>query len=256
MKNMKIRNLIVAIGLLVAGVAHAQEFKLAKNSGRLEINLGRVTVEGHNGNEIIFSSKDRNKEKDERAEGLRSLNSLGLDDNTGLGINVTDKGNVVEVHQLKKMNSPDIKILVPKGVIISFTHESQYGGDVQFKNLTNEIEVSAQYNSVELENVTGPLTVKSIYGHVEASFDTNVKGPISIVSVYGYADVTLPVATKANLKLSTSYGEIFVAPEFKIEVDRKGGMVEYSDKITGTINGGGNNIDITCSYGKVYLRKK
>lgn len=242
--------------LLIACTAQAQEFKLAKNSGRLEIYLGKVTVEGHNGNEIIFSSYNHREEKDERAEGLRSINSLGLSDNTGLGINVTDKGNVVEVHQLKKTHAPDIKILVPKGMIVSFTHESQYGGEAKFSNLTNEIEVSAQYNSVELNNVTGPLTVETTYGHVEADFSTTINDPVSIVSIYGYVDVTLPQATKANLKLSTSYGEIFVAPEFDIKVDATGGMIAYSDKISGTINGGGINIDLSCNYGKVYLRKK
>jgi hypothetical protein len=254
MKNKKIITGIVA--LLMAGWVHAQEFKVAKNSGRLEINLGKVTVEGHDGSEIIFSSRSHKNEKDERAEGLRSVNSLGLTDNTGLGINVTDKGNIIEVRQLQKTKSPDIKILVPKGVIVSFTHESQYGGEAKFRNLTNEIEVSAQYNNIALESVTGPLTVKTIYGHVEATFDTNIKDPVSIVSVYGYVDVSLPQATKADLKLSTSYGEIFVAPEFDIKVEPSGGMIHYSDKVRGKINGGGVNIDLACNYGKVYLRKK
>lgn len=254
MKNKKI--IIGIVLLLMAGYVQAQEFKVAKNSGRLELYVGRVTVEGYDGNEIIFSSKDGGRDKDERAEGLRSVNSLGLSDNTGLGINVTDKGNVVEVRQLKKTNSPNIRVQVPKGVIVSFTHESQYGGEAHFKNLTNEIEVSAQYNSIELDNVTGPLTVKTIYGHVEATFSTSIKDPISIVSVYGYVDVTLPQATKADLKLSTSYGEIFVAPEFDIKVEPTGGMVHYSDKVVGKINGGGINVDLACNYGKVYLRKK
>jgi putative adhesin len=254
MKNKKIVILVVA--LLAASWAHAQEFKVAKSTGRLEINLGRVTVEGHNGNEIIFTSKNYKNEKDERAIGLRAVNSLGLEDNTGLGINVQDKGNVVEVYQLKKTNSPDIKILVPKGMIVSVSHESQYGGEIRFRNVENEIEVSTQYNSIDLENVTGPLTVKTIYGHVDATFGATIKDPISIVSIYGYVDVTLPQATKANLKLSTSYGEILVAPEFKIEIASTGKMREYSDKVNGTINGGGINIDLSCNYGKVYLRKK
>src|SRR5258706_14601592 len=155
--QMKMNKLIIALVAMFFSVqAGAQEYKIAKNSGRLEIHLGKVTVEGHNGNDIIFSSRNGREKKDERAEGLRAVNSLGLDDNTGLGINVTDKGSVVEVGQLNKMNSPDVKILVPKGVIVSFSHESQYGGDVQFRNMENEIEVSANYNSVELENVTGP----------------------------------------------------------------------------------------------------
>jgi len=254
---MKMKKLIIAVAaMLFFARAGAQEYKIAKNSGRLEIHLGKATVEGHNGSDIIFSSRNGHEKKDERAEGLRAVNSLGLDDNTGLGINVTDKGSAVEVRQLNRMNSPDIKILVPKGVIVSFSHESQYGGEVQFKNMENEIEVSVNYNSVELENVTGPATVKSVYGHVEGDFNANMKGPVSIVSVYGYVDITLPVATKANLRMSTSYGEILVAPEFKLEIEREGTMVHYSDKVNGKINGGGINVDLNSNYGKIYLRKK
>ena len=247
---------IAVFGWIAFNTAVAQEFKVAKSTGRLELNIGRVTVEGHNGNDIIFSSRDHKEGKDERAEGLRAINSLGLEDNTGLGINVTQKGDVVEVSELKKMNAPDVKILVPKGVIVSFSHESQYGGTATFKNMENEIEVSANYNSIELENVTGPVTAKTVYGHIEADFSQNIKGPISIVSIYGYVDVTLPVATKANLKMSTSYGEILVAPEFKIEIDKQGDMVRYSDRVNGKINGGGINIDFRSDYSKIYLRKK
>jgi hypothetical protein len=255
---MKSRNIVIAIvATLLAGWTNAQEYKVAKNTGRLEINLGKVTVEGHSGNEIIFTSKDSKDERDERAIGLQSVNSLGLTDNTGgLGINVQDKGNVVQVNQLKKTKSPDIKILVPKGMIVSVRHESQYGSEIKLRNIENEIEVSTQYNSVELDNVTGPLVVKTIYGHVEANFGTTIKDPVSIVSIYGYVDVTLPQATKANLKLNTSYGEIFVAPEFKLQIDAKSEFREFSDRISGTINGGGVNIDLSCNYGKVYLRKK
>lgn len=248
--------LIAAAVWIVGTAAFAQEFKVAKSTGRLELNIGRVTVEGYTGNEIVFSSKDNHEGKDERAQGLRAINSSGLEDNTGLGINVTENGNVIEVNQLKKMNSPDVKIMVPKGVIVSFSHESQYGGTAVFKNMENEIEISANYNSIELENVTGPVTAKTVYGHIEADFSQNVKGPISIVSIYGYVDVTLPVATKANLKMSTSYGEILVAPEFKIEIDKTGDMVRYSDRVNGKLNGGGINIDFRSDYSKIYLRKK
>jgi len=253
---MKNRKILLVIALLFSGVVQAQEFKLNKSTGRLELNIGRVTVEGHDGNEIIFTGKNHKQEKDERAEGLRLVNSLGLDDNTGLGINVADKGNVVEVYQLKQTHAPDIKVLVPKGIIVSFRYESQYGGEAKFLNLTNEIEVSAQYNSVELKNVTGPLTVETTYGNVTADFNPAINEPVSIVSIYGFVDVTLPQATKADLKLGTSYGDILVAPEFKIDVPAKEGMKVYGDKITGTLNGGGANIDLNSNYGKIYLRKK
>jgi Putative adhesin len=256
MKNIKI---IIIVAWISCGAwkLPAQEYKVAKSSGRLEVNIGRVLIEGYNGSEIIFTSVDGPRDKDRRAEGLRAVNGSGLEDNTGLGINVTDANNIVSVRQLKKTNSPNIRIQVPKGVIVAYSYKSEFHGEVTLKNLENEIEISAEYNSFSLENITGPLTAKTIYGHIEATFGSNIKGPISIVSVYGYADVTLPASTKANLKLGTSYGEILVAPQFKIDVEPKAdGMKHYSDNVNGKINGGGMNIDITCSYGKVYLRQK
>lgn len=250
------KKLLIVLAL-VPWLSKAQEYKVAKNSGRLEIHLGQVLVEGYNGNEIIFSSREGKEDKDERAAGLRAINGLGLEDNTGLGINVEEASGTVVVRQLKKVSSPKIKILVPKNVIVSFQHESQYGGKAEFKNMENEIEVSAQYNSIELENITGPMTVKSIYGHVEANFNSTIKSPISIVSVYGYVDITIPSVTKGNLKMDTSYGEIFVAPDLKFEVNRKGSMVRYSDRVEGKLNGGGDlNINLSSNYGKIYLRKK
>lgn len=248
--------IIGVFAMCVAVTAMAQDYKVAKSSGKLQINIGRVTVEGHAGNEIIFSSKDRDREVDKRAEGLRAINGSGLEDNTGLGINVSEKDGVVYVRQLKKMDSPEIKILVPKAVIVSYEYQSQYHGEVVFKNMENEIEVSANYNSVQLENVTGPLTVKSVYGSVDAVLGTNVKGPISIISIYGHVDVSLPTTVKANLKMTTSYGEIFASPDFKIEIEREGELVKYNDRVSGKVNGGGMNIDFRSDYGKIYLRKK
>lgn len=246
------KKLVVILLVLIAAGANAQEYKVAKSTGRLELHIGRATVEGHNGNEIIFSIRDYDKEKDPRAEGLSNINSLGLKDNTGLGLNVTEKGDVISVYNLKKNNSPDVRIQVPKGVIVSFEHQGVNGGTATFKNMENEIEVSVQYNSVELENVSGPLTIRTIYGHVEATLTPNMKDPISIVSVYGYADVSVPATTKANLRMETNYGEILVDPDLKIDFDSGTG----DDRVSGKLNGGGIGMDISCNYGKVYLRQK
>lgn len=251
------RILIGLAALCITLTAAAQDFKVARSSGKLQINLSRVTVEGHSGNEIIFSSKDRTREEDARAKGLKAINSSGLEDNTGLGINVTEKDGVLVVNQLKKMNAPDIKILVPKSVIVAYDHNSQDASTVVFRNLENEIEISANYNSVKLENITGPAAVKAVYGDVDADFSTNVKGPVSIVSIYGHVDVAMPTTIKANLKMSTSYGEIFASPEFKIDVEKEGDWtVLSSSKVNGKINGGGMNIDFRSDYGKIYFRKK
>jgi len=242
--------------LCITLTAAAQDYKVSKSSGKLQINLSRVTVEGHSGNEIIFSSKDYNREEDKRAEGLRAINGSGLEDNTGLGINVTEKEGVLVVSQLRRTNSPDIKILVPKGIIVAYEHSSHFNGDVVMKNMENEIEISAVYNSITLDNITGPVTVKTVHGGVDAIFSSTVKGPLSIVSIHGRVDVSIPLTTKANIKMSTSHGEIFASPEFKIEVEKEGDMQRWGDRISGKINGGGMLIDLRSDHGKIYFRKK
>ena len=251
------KGLMIMTAALITCMVYAQDFKIAKSSGRLEINeVNHVTIEGHSGNEIIFSASDHNRDDDGRAKGLRAISSMGLEDNTGLGLSVTDKGGVVEVFQLKKTDGPNVKILVPKGVIVSYTHTSPHGEEVEFKNVEGEIEVSTVHSGVTLTNVSGPINVKTVHGDIDADLSASFKGPVTIASVHAHVDIAIPVATKANLKLSTTWGEIFVDPDFKIEIDNTGGLKKYSGAITGKINGGGTEINLTSTHENVYLRKK
>lgn len=244
--------------VVIAGSAKAQEYKVAKNSGRLEIKeVNQVTIEGHNGNEIVFTSTNRERERDARAEGLRALSSLGLEDNTGLGLSVVDKGNVIEVQQLKKTEGPRIKILVPKGVVVSYTHTSPYGNDLQISNFAGEIQVSTVHNGVRLTDTSGPTSVKTVHGDIDASFASALTATTSLESTHGHVDVALPVGSKANLTLSTNWGEVLVDPDFKIELERgNGNLVNYSEKIRGKLNGGGTELTLISHHDNVYLRKK
>jgi hypothetical protein len=255
---MKTQILGIVVLLFIALQVKGQEFKLSKSTGKLVIKeVNDVTIEGYSGNEIVFSSLDGPREKDKRAEGLRAVNSMGLEDNTGIGLAVQDKGNTIEVYQLKKMDGPKIKIMIPKGVSVSISHSSPYGEEVKLKNVESEIEVSTVHNGVILENVTGPLTVKTIHGEIEANLSSNLKSPISLVSVHGLIDLTIPTATKANVNLSTSYGEMFVDPAIKIELEEKTDWVRFgSNKVNGKINGGGLDLTLSSTHSNIYLRKK
>ncbi len=249
--------LIVAAGLLICGFTQAQEYKVAKSTGTLEINeVNNVIIEGTTGNEIIFTGRGHGHDDDDRAKGLRAISNMGLEDNTGIGLSVVDKGNVIEVNQLKKMDGPEVTIKVPKGVKISYSHTSPHGDEIEIKNFEGEIEVSTVHNGVVLTNTTGPMQVKTVHGDIEASLGAALKSPISLNSVHGHVDVALPLATKANLRMGTSWGEILVDPDFKIEVDRTGNFVKYSDKVSGKLNGGGLDIELGSTHNNVYLRKK
>ncbi len=255
---MKTKILTLAFALMAISTLRAQEYKLAKSTGKLVINgVDRVLIEGTTGNEIIFSSADGSREKDRRADGLRAVSSLGLEDNTGVGLSVQDKGTTYEVYQLKKMDGPKVKILVPKGVSISYTHSSPHGSDITFRNVESEIETSTVHNGVHLENVTGPLNIKTVHGEIEADFNANIKSPISLTSTHGLVDVTIPTTLKATMSMSTNFGEIFVDPAFKLEIEPKSDWVKYgSNKVNGKINGGGLEFTLSSTHNNIYLRKK
>jgi len=251
--------ILTLTGLFSLALLQAQEYKLAKSTGKLVINLPSVRVEGHSGNEIIFSSSNTSREEDERAKGLKPINGSGLEDNTGLGINVSEKGNTYEVIPVTTKVST-ITIKVPKGVSVSYSYNKvMNAGKALFKNVEGELEIAVQYNTVELENITGPLTAKALYGGIDAKFSNNITGPISIVSIYGHVDVEIPATTKANLRMKTSHGEILASGDLKIEMEKTSNaeMVSYSNNdVKGKLKGGGTEFTLRSDYGKIYLRKK
>jgi hypothetical protein len=252
--------LVLALSAMFSlGSLQAQEYKLAKSTGKLVIHLPSVRVEGYAGNEILFSSSAIEREEDERAKGLKPINGSGLEDNTGLGINVSEKGTTYEVMPVTAKGET-VTIKVPKGVSVSYEYSKvMNAGKASFKNVEGELEIAVEYNTVVLENITGPLTAKALYGGIDASFSNAITGPISIVSIYGHVDVTLPAATRANLKMKTSHGEILASGDLKIEMEKQstGDMVSYNNNnVNGKLNGGGTDFTLRSDYGKIYLRKK
>ena len=220
MKN----QLILVLALLSLGFSAAaqKEYKLSKSTGRITFNINGAIIEGYSGTEIVFTSaKNDNEPVDDRAKGLRAISGSGFADNTGLGIEVVNKGEEVTVNSVNKHSDVVLTIKVPQGMKISFNNSSSiYHNDITLKNLKNEIEVSTSYNQIKLENNTGPMNVKTLYGSVDAVFASDIKGPVSIVSVYGYVDVSMPNATKANVEMGTNYGKLYAADAFKIVMEK------------------------------------
>jgi hypothetical protein len=282
---MKKQLILLCSIILIANAVSAQKaYKLAKTSGHLSLNLTGAIVEGYSGNEIIFSLPTaEDAVVDERAKGLRVINGSGFTDNTGLGLDVTVKGEEISVNSVTKDRSAILTIKVPQNIKVSFNNASTvFQSEVILKNMKNEIEVSTSYNKIKLENNTGPMNVKTLYGSVDAVFSSDIKGPVSIVSVYGYVDVSLAGATKANVELSTSYGKLYAAEGLKIALEKNSneksetnnnGSFNFSnngsgvtitsnnsgrssDSIKGKINGGGADLILKSSYKNVYLREK
>ena len=268
MKKMKIIGLIAIMAMLNLSIAAAQtdaegvkpleEYKLSMTSGRLLVKeVNEVEFVGHSGNGVIIQASAADKEDSERAEGLKLINGLGLEDNTGLGLNLSKDGDANVIRELSSRNSRRYIIQVPKGVTIVYEHSSSYGDDVVFKNILGEIESTTNHNDVLLENVTGPITINTVHGDIDGSFtNVNQANPISIVSSHGDIDLGIPDNTKANLKIDTSWGEIY--SDLNIAINREeDNMKSYGgNNVVGTLNGGGVSFQVKSTHGSIYLRKK
>jgi hypothetical protein len=256
---MKKHLIFTLAAMLIIGSAYAQEFKLAKTDGKLVIKLRGVTVEGYNGNEIIFTSSGSAREDNERTKGLKPINVTGFEDNTGFGISVTEKGNNVEVNAVHQSHGR-ITIKVPRNMAVSFSHHQvMHNERAIFKNLDGELEVSVSFNEVHLQNVKGPVTANTVHGSIEAKFTDNIKSAVSLVSGFGTVDVEIPESTRADLSMNSSHGEILASSDLKIEFEKSApsGMLKISNhNVRGKLNGGGPNLILRSDWGRIYLRKK
>ncbi|KQC00876.1 hypothetical protein [Pedobacter sp. Hv1] len=232
---MKKQLVILFILLTVGQLANAQkEYKLAKATGWLKLNVNNVVVEGYDGKDIVFmTTKTETGQVDERAKGLVAVSSSGYTDNTGLGISVVENGPDINVNMVSKSSIGILTIKVPQQIKVSFVNNnnnlfytytnnnSTSTNEIVLKNLKGEIEVSTNSQKIKLENNTGPMNIKTVNGAIEGIFGGDIKGPISIISVYGYVDITLATNTKANLELGSSYGKVYVDKAFNIDFEKK-----------------------------------
>jgi hypothetical protein len=251
MKNIFILFLFFSISL------NAQEFKIAHNTGKIIIDeLSNLKIKGYDGNEVIISnSHQHDHEENSRMKGLKIINSAGLDDNTGLGINVVKDGQNLKVSNIRNNKDQDITIKLPKSMGIDYSHKSSNGDHVRIEDIVGEIEISSNYPSIHLINVTGPMAVKAIYGSIEAVFSqVSQTGSITLNSVYDLVDITLPKTAKCNLSVSTPYGNIYSGVDIDVSKNSNEMRNVSSRRLQGSINGGGVDITLKSGYENVYIR--
>lgn len=258
MKKINIKLVLMSLGMLAMMKLSAQEYTVKVSNPSETIlmikEVNKVSVEAYDGSEIQIVSES-SREKPGRAEGLTALSARGKD-NTGMGLNVQQKGNEVVVLQVARRGKGRYTIKVPKNIRVQIEHTGDWeGGKIEVSGLAGELEVSGRYNSVYMTDVSGPTLVNTVYGKIEAVYSSlNQSGPTSLVSVYGIVDVTLPASTKADVTIETPFGEAF--SDMNIEFGGDGEMRKVSSTIQGAINGGGVKLDLKASYKNVYLRKK
>lgn len=246
--------------MTVNGQSKKEEHKTSMSSGTVSIvDIDELIIEAYSGSEVIVSAMVEETEENDRAKGLRMLNSLGLDDNTGFGISVKKEGNTLNIVQVSKScNCSKVTIQVPQGVNISVAHGNYNAETLIVRNVSSELEITTNHHNIRLEDVTGPMAVKTVYGSIDAKFSSlSQKGSVSLYSVYELVDVSIPSTAKSNIMLSALHGDVYSNADINVEskeTKQTHGSCGTGTVIAGTLNGGGVSLNIKSSYEDVYLR--
>jgi hypothetical protein len=236
--------------------------KKAEAAGKNAEQIAKALAGEINTMTVLAAPAPYVQEKKERShEGMRLITAAMT------GLTVTEDDNTVTVRTDSWKYAVDLTIQVPYSSSLDLS--SSIDGKITVENVNGEVEVKATNGSVTLRNISGNAVVHTINGDIEATLaKVPADKPLSFSNMNGDIDITLPPDIKATVKMKSQMGNIYSDFDIvlkpttqKVEAsDLKGEKGEYRisfDKgITGTINGGGQEISLTTFHGDIFIRKK
>jgi len=232
----------------------------------VDMRMGSVTVRGYEGQEVIVEATGRSAGRGPRRQVEVPAGMHRIGENAS-GLDVTEDNNTVKVSSGFFGGATDVVIQVPTQTSVSV--KTMVGSAITIENVSGEIEANNMNGQVNITNVSGSVVAHSMNGKVVVSLNTVMADKaMSFSTMNGDVDVTLPASIKANVKLKTDHGEMFTdfdvkldatAQRPKVEDNRKNGgryRVRLERGTSGTINGGGPEIQFTSFNGNILIHKK
>lgn len=269
--------IVTATALLTASAAFPQDaqkvtipFSDASRPRKLvvEMMFGGVTVQAYNGQDAVVETTARRGIRgpsSREANVPPGMHRIGGDNS---GLEVTEENNTIKVTSSRSpFSQADVVIQVPARTSVSV--KTFAGAAITIEGISGEIEANNMNGRVNITNVSGSVVAHSNNGRIVASLNgVTPDKPMSFSTMNGVINVTLPATIKANLKLKTDRGDIFTDFDIKldsaaqaptVEDNRKRGgryRVQFDRGTTGTINGGGPEMQFTTFNGNILIHKK
>ena len=277
----------IAVGMGLALLAAAQ---LGAQEGRQQITMpfrdpsmprklvveggtGSLTIRAYEGQDAIIeytgreipgvNGRNNRNGKNAVPDGMHRIGgSRGLD--------ITEESNTVQVNNQNIFggSARDMVIQVPAQTSVNV--KTMFGGSMTIENISGDIEAENFNGQVTINNASGSVVAHSMNGKILVSLNRVPSDKSMSFSTFnGDVDVTLPADTKARFKMRTDFGDIFTDFDVKMEAnappavreekDNKGKIrrrIQVDGTQSGTINGGGPEMQFTTFNGRILIHKK
>ncbi len=235
----------------------------------VKVNLytGSVLVSGYSGNEVIVDVKARGENVRRNPERQKPANSTEMKKLSGplTDLNIREEDNVVDIVSNARLSPSQVAIQVPfkSNIVIKIARH----GNISVDHVQGEIEITSSGGGVTLSQISGSVVSHARQGNMKVSLVDVARGkPMSFSSMNGVIDVSLPSAIKANVSMQSVKGAIY--SDFDVKVDstatqpveagtrgRGPRLFKKYRTVTGTLNGGGPEIQFKTYNGNIYVRK-
>lgn len=238
----------------------------------VEGGTGSLTIRGYQGQDAIIEYTGREiSGANGRGRGRRNEPPAGMHRiGESRGLDITEEDNTVRVNSqgIFGGTARDMVIQVPAQTSVNV--KTMFGGSMTIENISGDIEAENFNGQVTITNASGSVVAHSMNGKILVSLDRVAPDKSMSFSTFnGDIDVTLPADTKARFKMRTDFGDIFTDFDVKMEANAAPVVEESKDKNgktrrrvrvdgtqSGTINGGGPEMQFTTFNGRILIHKK
>jgi hypothetical protein len=234
-------------------------------------NHGDINISGISG-PLTASTKSGNIEIHDAGSDVAAQLETGdaRIANVSGSVHLTGRGNEIEVNDVAGDATFEGEFFGPIHVrnVTKTTHYASQKADLTLVHMTGRLELdsgeinvsdvdgpaklSTHDKDMEVENVAGRLDITDTHGSIKVSCSQPPRADINISNESGEVDLTLPSDSKFEISAVSRSGEVqsdFEDPSLKRDNENGTG------KLTGKVGSQGPKIQITTSYGAIYLHK-
>ncbi|MCE5251127.1 DUF4097 domain-containing protein [bacterium] len=257
------KDVIIEAKSTVKDVLNKPEDEKAKGMKRLT-GSGLTVTNVQEDNAIVINRSLKNETDLVIQVPFNTSLQLGGGKNEGISINFYGA--------LMKNIQASVEASVPAapgtGTIGSFSSLGAFfNGDITANGITGEIEANTLEGDITLNNISGGIAAHSVDGEIQVTLKAVDKDkPMAFSTVDGDIDITFPALAKATVTAKNVDGEIYtdfdmeMVTKTQVNTEKPGsygifniGM--FGNTVTGKINGGGPDIQMTTVNGNIYIRK-